>query len=185
MKAILVTGNKNKLEEIKHIFKGIEIRNEKIDLDEIQSLDLYEICEHKVKQAYQILKEPVIVEDTGFFLDELKGLPGPFIKFFNSKLGNESLIKLLGNSQNRKAYSMTVSAFYDGKNLIFGEGILNGTVTYELKNGEGFGFDFCFTPEGYDKTLSEIGLEEKNKISHRALSINNLKIKLDKYKNKT
>lgn len=181
MDCILVTGNKNKLEEVKQIL-NINLKSEKIDLDEIQSLSLYEICEHKVKEAYKIIKKPVIVEDTGFFLDELNGLPGPFIKFFNSELGNNSMIKLLGNSKNRKAYSMTISAYYDGENLIFGVGKLKGEVTTELKKGEGFGFDFCFKPEGYDKTLSEIGLEEKNKISHRALSLLDLKNKLEKLK---
>lgn len=180
MELILVTGNKNKLIEFQAILHDIDLKNEKIDLDEIQSLDLEEITKHKAKQAYQLLKKPVIVEDTGFFLDEFKGLPGSFIKFFNQQLGNESMIKMLGNCENRKAYAKTCVTYYDGEKFIFAFGKVDGNVTKKLSQGEGFGFDYCFIPNGYDKTLSELGLDIKNKISHRRRAIDDLKQKLPK-----
>jgi inosine/xanthosine triphosphate pyrophosphatase family protein len=42
----------------------MEVLHEKIELDEIQSLDLGEVVEHKVRQAYEIAKKPILVEDT-------------------------------------------------------------------------------------------------------------------------
>lgn len=171
----LVTGNKNKLKEFQEILNNFPIENQKIDLEEIQSLSLDEISAYKAKKAFEIIKTPVLVEDTGFFLEELNGLPGPFIKFFEEKLGNEASIKLLANSKNRNAKQICCVAFYDGKKLIIENGEMHGTITNELKQGEGFGFDFCFIPNGYSKTFSELGLDEKNKISARKNAIEKFK----------
>lgn len=177
MKAVLVTGNKNKLREFKSIL-GEDLENVKIDLEEIQSLDLKEICEYKAKQAYCVLQKPVLVEDTGFFIDELNGLPGPFIKFFEERLGNGAAIKLIGKSENRGARQECCVSYYDGNKMISVIGICLGTLASEMQNGEGFGFDFCFIPEGYNKTFSQLGLEEKNKISARKKAIEKLKEEL-------
>jgi XTP/dITP diphosphohydrolase len=175
----IVTGNSNKLNEFK-IILGNNIKSENIDLLEIQSFDLKEICEHKVREAYKILKTPVVVEDTGFFIDELNGLPGPFIKFFEDKLGNGSAVTLLGDSENRLAKQICMIAYYDGNNLFFCEGTMEGTVSNEVRGGEGFGFDFCFIPNGYDKTFSELGYEFKNKVSARKRAIEKLKVELER-----
>ncbi len=58
-----ITGNQNKADYLSK-FLDISLAHCKIDLDEIQSLSLSEIVEHKVKQAYSIIKKPVLVEDT-------------------------------------------------------------------------------------------------------------------------
>lgn len=49
--------------------------HEKIDLDEIQSLDLREIVEHKVRQAFEKTGKPVLVEDTSLRFEALGNLP--------------------------------------------------------------------------------------------------------------
>ena len=146
-KIVLVSGNLNKVNEFKEILKdSFEVENMKLDIDEIQSMSLKEICEFKAKEAYKIVKKPLLVEDTGFFIDELNGLPGPFIKFFEENLGKGASIKLLGNSTNRSAKQVCAICYYDGKELIFEEAEMNGIVSNEVKEGEGFGFDFCFIP---------------------------------------
>ncbi len=179
-KIILVSGNLNKVNEFKEILKdSFEVENVKLDIDEIQSMSLKEICEFKAKEAYKIVKKPLLVEDTGFFIDELNGLPGPFIKFFEERLGKGAAIKLLGNSTNRGAKNICGVCFYDGKELIFEEAEMKGLVSNEIKEGYGFGFDFCFIPEGYDKTFSELGLDEKNKISARKKVIDKIKKSLE------
>jgi inosine/xanthosine triphosphate pyrophosphatase family protein len=60
----------------------LEFEMHALDLTEIQSLDSREIVEDKLKRAYELLKTPLIVEDVACGLDSLKGLPGPFFKFF-------------------------------------------------------------------------------------------------------
>lgn len=176
---VLVTGNLSKLKEYQKIISE-NLKSKDIDLDEIQSMDLKEISEHKVKQAYDILKCPVIVDDSSFFLDDLNGLPGPFLKYFEKNLGNGALIRLLGDSKNRSGRQVVMVTYYNGKNLIFCEGVVEGDVTYDLREGEGFGFDYCFIPKGYDKTYSQLGLDEKNKISGRVKAIEILKKELEK-----
>lgn len=179
-KIILVSGNLNKINEFKEILDvDYEVENVKLELEEIQSMSVTKICKDKAEKAFSILKVPLMVEDTGFFIDELNGLPGPFIKYFEERLGNGAAIKLLGNSKNRKAKQVCAICYYDGKNLILEEAVINGNISYELKEGEGFGFDFCFVPEGYDKTFSQLGLNEKNKISARKKVIDKLRKRLE------
>jgi XTP/dITP diphosphohydrolase len=68
----LVTGNQNKLRELKEIAPAeLEFSSKNIDLPEIQSLDIHMIAEDKVKRAYALLNTPVIVEDVslGLFIN--------------------------------------------------------------------------------------------------------------------
>jgi non-canonical purine NTP pyrophosphatase (RdgB/HAM1 family) len=120
-----ITGNKNKAEYLEKLL-GLKIKHVKVDLDEIQSLSLQEIVEHKVKQAYSILKSPVLVEDVGLFFDELGGLPGPFIRFFVDKVPFEKICKMVG--ENRKAVASCVFGYFNGEKLKLFEGRLGGEV---------------------------------------------------------
>jgi inosine/xanthosine triphosphate pyrophosphatase family protein len=73
----LVTGNPHKLAELREVFPPtIELKSMKLDLDEIQTLDLHEIVRHKLHQAYEIVNSPVIIEDVSAELGALNGLPG-------------------------------------------------------------------------------------------------------------
>ena len=178
-----VTGNKNKLSEFSAILedvKNFELTNRKIDLDEIQSLSLEEIVEHKVRQAYDIVNGPVLVEDTGFFIDQLNGLPGPLIKFFLDKLGNNAPVKLIRDSKNRGATAKVCVGFYDGKNLIIVVGEMVGKISDNESFEDGFGFDVCFIPDGYSKTLTELDINVKNKISARKNAIEKFKEEYEK-----
>ncbi len=75
-----ITGNQKKREYLGELL-DFPILHQKINLDEIQSLDLQKIVKHKVRQAYDIIKKPVVVEDTGPKRCFGK-FTGPFIKFF-------------------------------------------------------------------------------------------------------
>lgn len=174
----LVTGNPHKLEEFKEILPELAVDSVELDLDEIQSLSLEEIAEQKAYSAYEKIQKPVVVEDVGFFLEHWGGLPGPFIKYFEKQYPKHSLVRLLGDVENRRGYAKAVIGYYDGEDYIKAEGIVHGTITKEMREGEGFGFDYQFIPEGHDKTFSEMGLQEKAKVSHRRLAIEDLKQKL-------
>jgi inosine triphosphate pyrophosphatase len=76
-----ITGNQKKADYLAR-YLGFRIEHIKLDLEEIQSMELQEIVEHKVKQAYEKIKKPVIVEDASLEFTALGKLPGPFIKFF-------------------------------------------------------------------------------------------------------
>lgn len=160
----LVTGNPHKLAELQKIFPpSLSLTVKKLDLDEIQSLDLHAIVRHKLLQAYEQVKGPVIVEDVSAELQKLNGLPGPFVKFFEERLGRGALYKLAGESRVKIICSM---GYYDGETEHIVDGIIEGRIVAP-RGGEGFGFDFVFIPDGYDQTMSELGLDIKNTIGHR------------------
>lgn len=160
----LVTGNPNKLTELKAVFPAsLNLTSQKLELDEIQSLNLHDIIRHKLHQAYATLQVPVIVEDVSAELEKLNGLPGPFIKFFEERLGRGALHTLAGET---KANIICTMGYYDGKEEIIVDGILGGTIVAP-RDGEGWGFDFVLVPDGFDQTFSEMGPEIKNTLSHR------------------
>lgn len=166
----LVTGNPNKLRELLAIAPDtLQIVSKSIDLPEIQSLDLREIVEDKVKRAYEHIGGPVIVEDVSAGLDDLGNLPGPFYKFFRESLGDGILVKLASIATPKITVCCT-AAYYDGEQLIVSEGILRGDIV-ERRGDNGFGFDPYIVPNGETRTIAEMTSDEKNKISHRGLAL--------------
>lgn len=174
---IFATGNHQKLKEFESIL-GIKLNHSDLDLDEIQSTDVEEVARHKAKQAYDILKEPVIVEDTGLYFEELNGLPGALVKFFVKKLTLEQMCSLI--KENRKAVAITCIAFFDGKELKTFKGETKGEIAKEPRGTNGFGWDPIFIPEGYSQTFAEISSEEKEYKFMRKEAIKRLKSNIDK-----
>ena len=167
----LVTGNPGKLAEFKRLLpKEITFDHHELDLEEIQSLDNNEIVTAKVKAAYAVLHCPVIVEDVMAGLDELGGLPGPFIKFFEKQMGYDALYKLRGQTA---ATVVCTIGYYDGANLLLASGTVHGQTV--AQRGEfGFGFDACFMPDGHTKTFAEMPPQEKDAVSHRSIAVADL-----------
>jgi inosine triphosphate pyrophosphatase len=160
----IVTGNPNKLKELEKVLPAsLKLTARKLDLDEIQSLDLHEIVRHKLRQAYEQVVGPVIVEDVSAELAKLNGLPGPFVKYFEQQLGKGALYTLGGEGRVRIICTI---GYYDGITEHIVDGVLEGRIVAP-RGEEGFGFDFVIIPDGYDKTMAELGLDVKNTISHR------------------
>lgn len=160
-----ITGNPDKLRELRDIFpRHLELTHKKLDIDEIQTLDLHEIISHKLRQAYSVIGKPVIVEDVSAGLESLDGLPGPFIKFFNQKLGGDALYKI--GAPNDRAVITCTMGYYDGDQEIVVDGVVTGTVV-SPRGSSGFGFDIVIQPDGYTQTFAEMDPAIKNEISHR------------------
>jgi non-canonical purine NTP pyrophosphatase (RdgB/HAM1 family) len=174
-----ITGNQNKAD---YLVKWLErpIDHHKVDLDELQSLDLKAVVEHKVRQAYEILKRPVLVEDVGFTFEAMGRLPGPLIKWFLEELGDEGLCKLADGLEHRKAHVSIIYAFYDGTDMQFFENHVQGSVSTEPRGSYGFGWNAVFIPEGTDKTYAEMNDDEVRPYSVRAQAIEQLKEYLSK-----
>lgn len=168
----LVTGNAHKLEQWQRMFPtDIPLVNADVDLDEIQSFDPKIVTEDKAKRAYAQLKTPVIVEDVSAGVDHLNGLPGPFIKFVEQRLGKEGLYILAGKES--PATVMCTAVYYDGTNLLFGQGMVHGMVV-PARGVVGFGFDYVFQPDGTAKTRAEMDDKERDAHSHRRLAIEDI-----------
>lgn len=172
-KIVIVTGNPGKVKEIEAMAMGkIDFIMKDLDLDEIQSLDLQAIVSDKAKKAFEIVKGPVIVDDVSAGLKSLGGLPGPFIKFFSKRLGGDSLYKISKVERDEVSISC-IAAYYDGKNLILGEGLIKGRIV-SPKGDNGFGFDSVVVPDGETRTMAEMSASEKMKISHRGKAFQSL-----------
>lgn len=174
---ILVTSNKDKLAEINQIL-GTNHQVSKIDIPEIQSLDLDEVITQKAKDAYQKLKKPILVEDISLEIHALGGLPGTFVKFFLESLGTEGTVKLVGRAKTDTTVTAAV-AIYDGKSLKIFKGKVHGTLSRKNRGTGGFGFDKVFISQGYEQTYAQMPPSLKNQISHRALALKKFKKYLD------
>lgn len=91
-----VTGNAGKAKTAReHLTPlGIDVEQARLDLDEIQSLHVQDVAMHKARQAFRALGRPLIIEDSGFCIDELGGYPGPMIKHALSALGARGIARL-------------------------------------------------------------------------------------------
>ncbi|GFQ66770.1 inosine triphosphate pyrophosphatase [Trichonephila clavata] len=172
-----VSGNPSKISEADSILKDhkIKVKYMKIDLPEYQGVPNF-ISEAKCKHAASIIKAPVIIEDTSLAFNALGGLPGPYIKWFLEKIGPEGLHKLLAGFEDKSASAICTMGFTEGaqKEVLLFHGITTGTIV-PPRGDQGFGWDSCFLPDGYDKTYAELSFDEKNSISHRQKALALLK----------
>ena len=170
---VFVSSNDHKFREIKLILREYNISaiQRKADLKEIQSLDLEDIAREKALSAYTHVKNSIIVEDAGLFIDALGGFPGPYSSFVQQTIGCEGILTLLRNKPSRKATfkSALVCADRNGKLLTF-LGAITGTISQGLRGDHGFGFDPIFIPDGHRDTYALMLDAEKNLISHRAIA---------------
>lgn len=156
-----VTGNQKKADYLAR-YLGFPVKHIQLDLDEIQSLDLKKIVEHKVHQAYDKIKSPVIVEDVSLEFEALHGLPGPFIRFFVDAVPFETLCSMI-NGRSRRATAKCVFGYYDGEVLKLFEGSLGGEIAETPAGENGYGWDRIFIPEGYTVTRAQLSEEDDRK----------------------
>lgn len=177
MKTItFITGNQAKFNQLaRHL--NFPLKHKRLDLAEIQSLDVKKIVEHKAQQAYSVLHEPVIVEDTSLTFNALGKLPGALIRWFFEELGNEGLCRLLDQYKNRSAIATVTFAIFNGKKLKIISNSISGGIAKSPKGKNEFGWDPIFIPEGYNITWAEMSDEEQKSSSLRRLAVK----KLEKY----
>ncbi|MCI5997202.1 MAG: RdgB/HAM1 family non-canonical purine NTP pyrophosphatase [Peptoniphilaceae bacterium] len=186
-KVALSTDNKNKVLEIFDILKHYNfdiVTKQELGINE-DFEEIYNTLEENSRLKATKLKEycnfSVLADDTGLFVNSLNGEPGVFSARYagvhgDSDANRKKLLKNLEGKEDRTAYFKTVIIFIDEKNNEFlAKGILRGSIAFEERGENGFGYDKIFIPEGYDKTLAELSADEKNKISHRKRALENLK----------
>ncbi|GJL78331.1 MAG: non-canonical purine NTP pyrophosphatase, RdgB/HAM1 family [Nitrospinaceae bacterium] len=170
-----VTGNPNKVREAGEIL-GVDLEQVNVpEMHELQTNDLTEIVEHKVRQAYQAVNGPVLVEDSGLVFSAWNGLPGALVKWFETTVGCAGMLKMLESFDDREAFALCTVGYHDGETIKIARGEVRGRVADGLKGSNGFGWDVFFIPEGYERTYAEMPAEEKNAISHRKRAFEALK----------
>jgi len=166
-----VSGNKKKVEEVVAILGSSfphDLVCTPIDLPEYQG-EPDEVSRAKCLAAFEAVKSPVIVEDTCLGFDALGGMPGPYIKWFLSKIGPEGLYKMLSGFEDHSAAALCTFAYHDGtegSEVKLFRGETRGTIV-EPRGPRDFGWDPVFQPTGFDSTYAEMDKAVKNTISHR------------------
>lgn len=173
MKLFIVTSNSHKADEVRSYFKDlVEVEHVCIECPEYRHDDVGEIAKEKAAYAFSQVNEPLIVDDTAFYIDALSGFPGPYAAYVFNKLGNRGILKLLEGEEDRNAHFETAIAYADSSGIRIFRGTISGTLV-EPRGREGFGYDPIFEYEG--KTLAEFSIDEKSRISHRARALANLR----------
>lgn len=184
-KLIFATNNKHKLEEVKDVSLGqIKI----LSLKEINCFDdIPETADTlegnallKAQFIYDKYGYDCFADDTGLEVEALDGRPGVYSARYageeqNSGNNMQKLLSELNGIENRKAQFRTVVALIEKGHARYFEGIIKGHITLSPRGNAGFGYDPVFIPDRFSQTFAELGSELKNKISHRALAINELK----------
>jgi XTP/dITP diphosphohydrolase len=163
----MVTSNAGKAAEVAAYFNGLlEVDHVALEVPEHRSSDVAEIARIKAHYAYSQLNTPLIVDDTGFFIDALNGFPGTYAAFVLHSIGNAGILKLMEGIPDRTARFTTGIAYADEHGIQVFTGTLEGRIAKNPRGNNGFGYDPIF--EVGRRTLAEISIEEKSRISHRA-----------------
>ena len=172
MRLAFVTSNPGKVEEARKYFEplGVKVYQLRVEYPEIQADTLEEVAEYGVKWLAERIGEPFFLDDSGLFVEALRGFPGVYSAYVYKTLGYRGILKLLEGETNRRAYFKSVIAYWDGGLHIF-TGRVDGEITTEPRGSGGFGFDPVFKPDGFAKTFAEMTTEEKNEISHRGRAL--------------
>lgn len=175
MTLAFVTSNKNKFEEAEKVAKeyGIEIEHRNIAYIEIQADSLVEVVKPSAQQAYKIAGQPCFVEDAGLFISSLGGFPGPYSSYVFKTIGNQGILRLMEDLEDRRAEFRSAVGFCGSNSEpeVF-QGKVTGTITKEERGSKGFGYDPIFMPDrGEGGTFAEMAMEMKNLLSHRADAI--------------
>lgn len=191
---LIATKNDGKLKEFKQIFeqKGIVVKSLKDINDDVEivenGLSFEENARLKADGYAKSIGIPVLADDSGLEIDALNGRPGIFSARYagdhNDAANNAKVLSELGGIPDEKRtatfHSTVVVRKPDGNELV-ANGNLRGRILAVPRGDNGFGYDPLFFVEAKNKTLAEMTREEKNKISHRALAIEDLLVNFDKF----
>lgn len=194
MTIIFASANKNKIKEITTLLEG---KYSILGLTDIGILSeipepgttIKENSFLKANYVIDYLKGeknvPVFADDSGLEVEALNNAPGVMSARYagipkNDEANNKKLLESLKKITNRKARFVTVITLILNNQVHYFEGEIKGTIAFEPRGDNGFGYDPIFIPQGYRSTFAELSSEIKNEISHRAKAVNKLLLGLKK-----
>ena len=172
MKLKVITSNPGKVAEYQKAFDdlGIEMEHYRLPYDEVQTSDLEEVVNKGMDEIISKGVRNFIVDDTGLFIDALKGFPGVWSAYAQKTIGNKGILKLMDGVEDRGAeFRCCIGCDINGKRIVV-VGICRGVITDSEKGTDGFGYDPIFSPDG-KLTFAEMSVEDKNLISHRGNAV--------------
>jgi len=184
MELIFASHNENKVREIaelignKYMVKSLSTIGFNTEIEE-NGNTLTENALIKARTIYQATNKNCFADDTGLLVEALNNEPGVYSARYAGlqKDANDNmdlLLKNLAPFDNKNAnFNTVIALILNGQEYLF-EGSLFGKIIPNKIGTNGFGYDPIFMPNKYDITLAQMDLQEKNKISHRALAFNKM-----------
>jgi XTP/dITP diphosphohydrolase len=171
MELLFATSNPHKLKEANDVGRdyGIKFIQLKAPYPELRDEDVGKVAEDGARYVYDNVKKPVVVDDTGLYIDALNGFPGPYSAYVFKKIGCEGILRLMNGTEKRGVVFVSAVGFCDGKQLKVFRGECKGTIINEMRGPQIFGYDPIFLPEGEKKTFAEDEVM-KDRVSHRRKS---------------
>jgi XTP/dITP diphosphohydrolase len=196
-KLLLATQNSGKIKEIESILSDLPF--EIISLSKLgeENKQWQDLADVDVEETGSTLKENALLkaqyfvdrtqlltlaDDSGLLVEALDGFPG--VKSNRWLDGSDhdcnlALLKKMEKIENRQASFVTVLCLIDpgNKTTKYFEGTVKGMIADQPRGDEGFGYDPIFIPAGFEKSFAQLGVKEKNKLSHRKQAL----LKLTQY----
>ena len=184
MHIYLASGNRHKQEEFAAILEGHRIKLPAdagiiFDPEETGST-FFENAMIKAKALYDIVKAPVLADDSGLCVDFLKGTPGVHSARYGSVEGehvsaeagiNKVLAELKGVKDRSARFACCMVFLLDEDRFYSVQETCEGHITEAPSGSGGFGYDPIFFVEKFGKTFAELTSEQKNSISHRGMAL--------------
>ena len=152
--------------------QGYELDHIKISYPEIQADTLDDTIIPGLRWLMERYDRPVMIDDSGLFIDSLKGFPGVYSAYVFKTIGCDGVLRLMSGVGDRGArFECCIGFMMPGREPSISKGVAKGSISLEKAGTGGFGYDPIFVPEGYAKTYAQFEVSEKNKISHRGRAI--------------
>ena len=187
---LMATHNTGKLEEMQHLLQpyGVQVVGAaEMNLPEPEETETTFAGNARIKAhaAVRATGLPALSDDSGIEIDALGGAPGVYTAdWAETPNGRDFALAMERTHRELEALdaphprtarfcSTLVLAWPDDHDEVF-EGHVDGRVTWPMRGDEGFGYDPIFIPDGFDITFGEMDRWKKNKMSHRARSVEKL-----------
>lgn len=192
-KLVIASGNKGKLREIAHLLAPLNIdivAQAELNVSECEEphCTFIENALAKARHASQQTGLPALADDSGLCVDALQGSPGVLSARYagepkSDQANNEKLLSVLSNEKNRQAHFYCVIVLVrhaDDPEPLIAEGRWAGEILSEFRGQDGFGYDPLFLDAKTGKTVAELPLEIKSRISHRGHAMAKLLLQLER-----
>ncbi|MDC7234438.1 MAG: RdgB/HAM1 family non-canonical purine NTP pyrophosphatase [Spirochaetales bacterium] len=180
MEIVLATGNMHKKKELEQIFSGHKILipsdlGVDFDCDETGTTFM-ENALLKAETLYELVKRPVLADDSGLCVQALNGAPGIYSARYGSQGGvnlsdsdrNKLLLNNIEGAADRSAFFVCAMVLKTGPYKVYSvQESFDGSIAPSPFGGGGFGYDPVFIDALSGKTAAELSEEEKNRVSHR------------------
>lgn len=183
-KLVFATNNAHKLSEVRAIlepeFSIISLADLNCNEDIPETADTLDgNALLKAQYIHDKFGLDCFADDTGLEIEALNGEPGVYSARYagiecDARKNMNKVLTKLGDNPNRRACFRTVIALIQGDKTMYFEGKIDGQITHQPHGNSGFGYDPIFIAKDYLLTFAQLGAEEKNKISHRALAVKQL-----------